>query len=617
MMNDEKLFNDFPPISTEEWEKVINQDLKGADYDKRLIWKTEDGFSVRPYYRAENLENLTFIDALPNEFPFVRGSKTKGNHWDIMQEIEEVSPKKANEIAHESIDKGAHILLFSAKNIENLSHLEQMLDKLPLEACEIRFYDVENPIQFTSFFIQFIENNKIKKENIRVAIECDPILQAILQKEKVAEIETKIDELVQLFELTKAFPHFSFLAIGSYELRDRGATLVQEVAYGLAIANEYLALLTEKGVTVDTIAGKMAIHLSVGANYFMEIAKFRAIRMLWATLIAQYQPHKKASHQIPIYAKGLRRNKTIYDPYVNILRSTTEGMAATLGGADAVFLQSFDQAYKEDDAFSRRISRNIQIILKEEAFFDKVIDPAAGSYYIENLTHAIALHAWNLFKECVTNSGILPLIQDGTIQKEIEASRINRDREIATRKATLVGTNQYPNVNEKMEEWIQKEVSPKEVALPLYREAATFEEIRLTTETFTKKSHRPKVFLLKIGNLAFRQARAGFTTNFFGCAGFEILDNAGFDTVQEGVAAALENNADIVVICSSDEEYATLGIEATTLLKNATTQTIVVVAGNPVDSIDSLKQAGVDDFIHVRTNILDSLKAFQTQLKMN
>ncbi len=616
MLDEEKLFNDFPPVSTEEWENVINQDLKGADYEKKLIWKTADGFKVRPYYRSEDLDNLTFLDALPNEFPFVRGYEKNNNQWKIYQKIGEKNPQKANEIAKESVEKGANILLFSAQEVVRFEHIEILLHSLPLEQCELRFKDIEDPIQLTQFLIKYIENHNYNKTNVQISLEIDLITQIVIGKENISHLDEKIELIFQLFELTKDFSHFKVIHIESNALHERGATIVQEVGYGLAFANEYIALLMEKGLSVDEIVPKMQLSLSVGSNYFMEIAKFRAIRMLWATLILQYQPKDKKSYQLSIYAIGSQRNKTIYDPYVNILRSTTEGMAAALGGADAIYLQSLDQPYKEDDSFSRRISRNIQIILKEEAFFDKVIDPAAGSYYVENLTHSIAIHAWNLFKESVKNSGIIPLIENGTIRSAIEESRKNREKELATRKATLVGTNQYPNIKEEMESAIQQTTSSEETSLPIYREAALFEDTRLVTENFAKKEHRIKVFLLKVGNVAFRQARAGFTTNFFGCAGFDIMDNSGFDNVNDGVTAALENRADIVVICSSDEEYATLGVEATLLLKKSSLRPIIVVAGNPTDSIEALTKAGVDDFIHIRTNILDSLKEFQVKLKM-
>jgi methylmalonyl-CoA mutase len=244
-----------------------------------------------------------------------------------------------------------------------------------------------------------------------------------------------------------------------------------------------------------------------------------------------------------------------------------------------------------------------------------VIDPAAGSYYIENLTDSIAAHAWELFKNTEKEGGILKAISSDTLATELKESRLKREKEISSRKAILLGTNQYPNNQETMLDKIElpiEEITENTNS----RDAVAFEQVRLATEKFTKLHHSPSIFLLKVGNLAFRQARGGFTTNFFGCAGFDIIDNSGFATVEEGVGAAIESNADIVVMCSSDEEYTSLGVAAAQLLKSKKPNLLFVIAGNPVDAVDALKTAGVDDFIHVRTNILESLRNFQQKLNI-
>jgi len=297
-----------------------------------------------------------------------------------------------------------------------------------------------------------------------------------------------------------------------------------------------------------------------------------------------------------------------------MLRTTTEGMAASLGGADSISLKPFDIAYKKDDEFSRRISRNIQVILKEESAFDKVIDPAAGSYYIENLTNSIAEAAWKLFQEIETEGGIINVIIPGKLKNAIEESCRKRDMDIATRKYILLGTNQYPNINETMIDKISITDKDESPGLKTYRGAMAFEELRLATEKYAQKNGRPKVFLLKVGNITMRQARAGFATNFFGCAGYEILDNTGFTTVEEGVKAAMDAKSDLIVICSSDEEYATLGVEAVKLTKAQNANTLFVVAGNPTEHIDALNAAGADGYIHIRTNVLETLTQYNDKL---
>jgi len=357
----------------------------------------------------------------------------------------------------------------------------------------------------------------------------------------------------------------------------------------------------------------------------MEIAKLRAARLLWARIVEQYQPASPESAKMRIHSVTASWNKTIYDPYVNMLRTTTEAMSAALGGADMITVLPFDLNYKEPDGFSMRMARNQQIILKEESSLDKVVDPAAGSYYIENLTASLADAAWRLFLEVEEKGGMTEAVQSGFIQNSVAASAAQKNAEIAARRTVMLGTNQYPNMTENMLDKIQadEEEEDAEITDPVpvyktmepYRGADAFEDLRLATEIYeSEEGHRPHVFLLATGNLAMRKARAGFSTNFFGCAGYKVTDTSGFNTVDEGVKAALEAKADIVVLCSSDEEYADIAPAAARALKAARPEIQVVVAGFPKELVEQLKAAGVDEFIHVRTNVLETLYAFQQKL---
>jgi methylmalonyl-CoA mutase len=423
-----------------------------------------------------------------------------------------------------------------------------------------------------------------------------------------------MQQAVELLEMNGCMKNFKVINVNGIVLHNAGATIVQELAYTLNMANEYLAFCTEKGIKPEKVASRMQLTLSVGSNYFMEIAKLRATRLLWSTMVAQYKPQCDCAYKIHINTVASTWNKTLYDPYVNMLRSTTEGMSAVIGGSDSISLQPFDVAYKESDEFSRRISRNVQVILKEEAFMDRVVDPAAGSYYVENLTNSIAENAWKLFQSVEQQGGALKIIEDGSMREAIEASCQKRDMNIATRRYILLGTNQYPNINETMADKIERVKKDDCEGLKTYRGAMAFEKVRLETEKYAKDHHRPSVFLLKVGNLAMRQARAGFITNFFGCAGYQIVEPAGFATVEEGVKAAGEAKPDLIVVCSSDEEYATLGVEAAKQCKAQFPNIPFLVAGNPTECLDALKEAGTDDFIHVRVNILDSLRKYNQLL---
>ena len=314
-----------------------------------------------------------------------------------------------------------------------------------------------------------------------------------------------------------------------------------------------------------------------------------------------------------LHAETSSFNKTIFDSHVNLLRTQTEAMSASLGGVHSMTVLPFDVAYQAGDEISERIARNQQLLLKEESNFDKITDPAGGSYYIETLTKELAAQAWKLFLEVEDKGGFFAAIQDGSVQAALTTTADKRLKDVSSRREVLLGTNQFPNFNEVA----GKKVSPAAgcgcndgaATLPVVRAAQEFEALRFATEAAAK---RPKVFMLTIGNLAMRLARAQFSSNFFACAGYQIIDNLGFATVEEGLAAARNAKADIVVLCSSDDEYAELGVQAINLTKG---KEILVIAGAPACT-DDLKAAGVEHFVNVKTNVLESLKGFNALLNI-
>ncbi|MFC1733353.1 methylmalonyl-CoA mutase family protein, partial [candidate division KSB1 bacterium] len=370
-------------------------------------------------------------------------------------------------------------------------------------------------------------------------------------------------------------------------------------------------------LTVDKIASSMQFVFAVSANYFLEIAKLRAARILWAKIVEQYNPSEGCSMKMLIHATSSIWNKTVYDPYVNMLRNTTEAMSAAIGGADSITVLPIDSVYKQSDEFTIRNARNTQLLLKEESYLNKIVDPAAGSYYIETLTDGISEKAWEHFKYIESKGGFIKLFESGMIKEEIENACQQRDIDIAKRNVKILGTNQYPNIKDQMLEKITKEISGKrnQNGLRFYRGSESFEMLRLSTEKYHRKTgNKPKVFLLPMGNLAMRKARATFAINFFGCAGYEIIDNNQFKNAKEGVKAVLNSAADIVVICSSDEEYPSIVPSICDGIKKANEKVKVIVAGYPKESIEILTNAGVDDFIHLKTNVLGFLMNYQDQL---
>jgi len=615
-----KLFQDFPPVSTAAWEEKITADLKGADYDKKLVWKSEEGFHVRPYYRSEDLQGLEYLNSLPGEPPFVRGVKKDNNHWIIRNDIRIPDIEKANASALEAITRGADAVGLTAREVTTHKQMNQLLSGICLESTGIHFFSSRSYPLTLELFIYEINHRGSGGEKIHGSLDFDPISYLLLHGEFYRTWLNNLEESEYLLDtIQKRLPHFKAININGHYFQDAGSTLVQELGFSLASACEYIAGLTSKGFSVDVVAPRIQFSMATGPNYFLEIAKLRAARLLWAKMVGQYQPKLVDSFRLFIHSTSALWNKTIYDPYVNMLRTTTEGMSAALGNADSVSLHPFDSSYKEPDGFSRRISRNQQLILKEEASLDKIVDPAGGAYYIENLTNSLAYHAWELFKQVESKGGIVQCIANGFLQGEISRSRQKKELDFAQRKLTLIGTTQYPNLQEKMVDKVQiEEPNPSAAPTPFiklekFRAGKPFEVLRLATERHVKNGNKqPAVFLFTIGNLAMLRARAGFISNFFGCAGYEILDNPGFSDIDEGIVTALGSHAEIVVVCSSDEEYATFVPEIARKIKSANPKIVILVAGYPKDSIEILKNSGVDDFIHVKSNLLSTLQTYQS-----
>ncbi len=637
----ETLFHTFPPVNTSEWEAKINEDLKGADYQKRLVWRTPDGIAVKPYYRAEDTQNIGVMNAQPAEYPFVRGFSTESNNWGIRQDIETNDQEQANALAKDAIARGATEIGLVATDIETEAQLTSLLNGICPSETILHFGAANSYPDFSEILASYIKTNKLNSENVKGSLDFDPISYLLINGDFWQSESYDMGQVAKMVRYAKEnLPAMRVINVNAHYYNSGGATLVQELAFGLAMGSEYLSIATEAGIKADDVAQRMMFTFGIGSNYFMEIARLRAARLLWAKIAEQYNTQESRSMQMYIHCNTSAWNKTLYDPYVNILRTTTEAMSAILGGTNSLSILPFDTFFKDPDEFSTRIARNQQIILKEEAYLGKVIDPAAGSYYIENLTQSIAEAAWKLFLEVEEMGGIIKAIKSGWIQEEVEKSANQRRDDIANRRLVLLGTNQYPNTSEEMLEKISfsdedemmeeeryadedTEVDEEDEEVTTYKKmilfgaSDDFDQLRLATEQYkSENGNVPSVFLLNVGNIAMRKARAMFISNFFGCAGFNIIDNSGFSSAEAGIKAAIDSKAEIVVICSSDEEYATLGIECASGLKSIDSSCIIVVAGYPKEILEDLKKAGVDEFVHVRSNLLETLEGFQEKLEI-
>ena len=602
----EKLFDMFSPVSPEEWRAKAEVDLKGADFEKKMVWRTDEGFNVQPLYRGVDIKDFKTIDSLPGEYPYVRGTRTN-NDWQARQEIDAADVKEANAKALDVLNKGITSLGFKLHDDFNL---DVLLDGIYTDIAQVNFAVCPNKVvEFAKVLVAYLEK-KGTADKFVGSIDFNPYKATFKKGKKFEGIAEVAAELLKVVAPVKGL---RVLSVNSEMLSNAGAYIYQELGYALSWGNEWMAQLTDAGFSADEVASRIKFNMGISTIYFMELAKFRAARMLWAQIVKQYNPQCDCACKMAVHATTSRSSQTMFDSYVNMLRSQTQAMSAALASVDEITVTPFDAPYKKSDEFSERIARNQQLLLKEESHLDKVVDPAGGSYYIEELTMSLAQVAWKLFLETEDKGGFKAAVECYDVTNAVNASANARFDKVAKRREQLLGTNQFPNFTEVSDGKkaltcccaCACEMEDSAPVLNNKRLASQFEDLRQATEN---AAHTPVVFMLTIGNLAMRLARAQFSDNFFGCAGYKLIDNNGFNTVEEGVEAAVAANADVVVLCSSDAEYPELIPGA---IKALNGRAEFVLAGPETDEFKAL---GVTNFINVRTNVLSTLKAFNAKL---
>ncbi|MCC9016775.1 MULTISPECIES: methylmalonyl-CoA mutase subunit beta [Flavobacterium] len=411
------LFDDFSPISSKQWKQKIQFELDGADYNQTVIWNSPEDIQVKPFYHTD-------------EFTKAATVKTQVSNFKICQNIFVYDIDKSIQRAINTIERGAESLRFTIE--DKTIDVQKLLETLPLENRIVYFN-----LNFISIdFVKLLDEISIQK---KATFYCniDPIGQLAREGNWFSTADKNNFEGLE--KISKATTNISFLSIDSGLYQNAGATITQQIAYSLAHANEYLNRFPN---TLKPIV----FEVSVGTNYFFEIAKLRALRMLFKLIAAEYNPDLECH----LVVTPTKRNKTIYDYNVNMLRTTTECMSAILGGADAVANLPYDSLYHKDNEFGDRIARNQLLVLKHESYFDKVDNPADGSYYIESLTMQLAEKSLTLFKDIEANGGFLKLLNDGTIKKKIQESAAKEQELFDSKKEILLGTNKHPNKEDKM-----------------------------------------------------------------------------------------------------------------------------------------------------------------------
>jgi len=657
----ENLFAEFPPVTKQEWKEQIQKDLKGRSPDT-LKWNPYEGFTVEPFYVERDLEHLTYLTGpAPGEFPYTRGTETRSNDWNINEYISDNDIQSANKAALSSLSIGAQSLTFVCRvedseiigvPVQRKDDMSALLRDIPIDKVPVHFKSGAGASAILALYINEAVNRDSDRNEMRGSVDTDPIGSLMLKGSFPLSEGPAFEELKSVISYLSAhMPHYKGLTVHGEIFSGSGASAVQELAFSLASGVEYMDRLTSMGMTPDQISRHMSFSFSTGSDYFMEIAKLRAARLLWATMMRQYDVKDELRARISIETVSSGWSQTVYAPYTNMLRGTVAAMAATIGGSRTVHVAPLDSAYDAPGEFTRRMARNTQLILKNESYIDRVIDPSAGSYYIENLTDSIARAAWELFLEVERVGGFVEALKSGLIQDQIDKTANAKNEDLETGMMTLLGVNRYPDLNEKapisqinkpatlersggfaperpysvesLKEYLSRDgnyigdvlpdASVVERAFEIrplkpYRGAQQFEELRMTTENYKGNTG---VFLLPLGNPAMRTARAGFAANFFGCGGFSVIDYGAFDSAEQGTDEAIKSGSKIVVICSSDKEYPELAPEICEKLKAQVPGIRIIVAGSPKERIDELKKAGVEDFIHVRSNILEILRKYQ------
>lgn len=703
---EEGFFDEFERPTREQWKQEAVAALKGAPFDKVMYTGTYEGLTIEPMYDAEDLEGLPHLGSLPGFPPFVRGARPEGflrDPWKISQELTLALPEEFNTEARFDIAKGQTGLTMvldrptrrglgpaeaTAQEVGNrglslasLTDLQQALSGIDLDTVNLLCDSGATSLPLVALLAAALRDDQRETTGLDACLGCDPLGELAREGSLPLSLATAYDAMHRTiaWSLDHA-PRLKSVFVQGHPYHDAGASSTQEVACALATAAEYLREMITRGLTVDQVAPRIRFGFSLGSHFFMEIAKLRAARILWSRITAAFGAGREAQG-MSIHGRSSAYNKTVFDPYVNMLRITSEGFSGAIGGADSMHLAPFDEPIRTPDRFSRRIARNVQIMLQEESRFTMPIDAGGGSYCIEKLTHQFAGAAWELFRRIEGEGGMAAALRAGIPQAMATETAAKRARNIELRQEVILGTNRYANLTEKKidlplidreelqrsraaavadhrrnrvrlslaerlealaDSFRQEGGAPLERAiaalqegallsditellaeqgqervtvtpLAIQRAAEPFEQLRKRAEQRAEQTGaRPRIFLANLGPLAQHKARADFAAGFFEVAGFEMVNSPGCASADEAADAALASGEAIVVICSSDDAYPELVPPLARRIKAARPGATLLMAGKqPPELEQEFRAAGVDEFIHLRSNCYEINRKLQ------
>ena len=694
--------DEFTPPTDEEWKAACEALLKGAPFEKKMFTKTYEGITFDPMYTRKHTEDILPKGVMPGMGDYLRGVDAAGyigKPWGIAQACDETLPAENNELLRHEHDKGAtiyHIVLDTASrtgvdarqaeavgdtgtSVTTVEDMHVLLTGLDLAKFPLYVYAGANAVPLLALVAAARRASGEDMAEVHGIVGADPIGALAADGKLPASLDAHYDSLAAAARwATVNAPHLRTVFVRSDVYSNGGANDVQEVASVLATATAYLRALCERGLTIDEAASQIAFAFSMGANFFLQIAKLRAVRPLWAQIVGAFGGSAEAQ-KMRIHARPALFFKTIYDPYVNMLRNTTEIFSGVVGGIDSFESAPFDEPIRKGDEFSRRIARNVQIMLQEEFGLLQPIDPAGGSWAVETLTRQMKEKIWAEFQRIEKEGGIVAALRAGSLQESVAAVLAARFKNADLRRDRIVGNNMYPNMTETLLETRAEDtaalkaqrtadidaylsdidVKHRDEALASLRQAHSvdnaveaalagatiaelmtavtegdgaetvtaiaphrwserFEALRQRTEEYkAEKNDNVKIFLANMGPIPQHKARADFTTGFLQVGAFEVLGNDGFKTVEEAADAARASGADAVVICSTDATYPEIVPALAPKLHEVLPKARVFLAGAaPKDLLETYKEAGIDEYISVRANCYEILESLQKQKGM-
>ena len=592
---EKKLFSAFPPSSKQDWTEKAVSDLRGADFEKKLVWKHLSGLKLQPYYTREDaketLSNTGLNKAEVINYRRIPADATEKNTL-VLQAIEEGMTGVILEL-----HKGADI--------------SEILKGIDLSSISIG-------IEFEDFEASLLEDlrnclsvGNAEKKEINGYVQF-PIWKALLSEGNFSP--QHLDSMYEASVILAEFPGLKTVAINGTAFIDAGGSQVQEIAYMLNALVWVAEEMLNRGLKAQDVFDNLHIVAGIGSEYFVEIAKLRAMNSLMHLVAEKFGVDQFDARLMP---KTSVWTKSVTDANTNMLRSTTEAMSAILGNADALEIDPYDANFPEQKDFSHRIAGNIVTILKEESYFGKVANPTDGAYYIEELTRELAQKSLELFKRTEEAGGFYQEFKTGSIPSAIAEIRQKKVRLLSQRRLSMVGVNKYPNLMEQVKVDVLQKKTPlnNEGLLVPRRAGLEVEIIRYRTEELTsERGSRPKVALITFGNLAMRKARATFAFDFLGVGGYEIEEEKSYETALEGAQESAASDADIIVICSSDDDYREQALSFIRTFRASDSKKVLLLAGNLPDLESELTDAGLDGSIHLRADIFDSLTAIHEKL---